>query len=88
MITLAQAKPLGAARMRSFRSLLAGSLAVLALACAPILAQPRPLELISLTPPTGSGYDVTYRLTVADGSDAASVSAVGLYVTASNAPVT
>ena len=50
-------------------------------AAAPGAAQVEPLEIQSLTPPSGSGYTETFRLTAADGGDGSSVASVGIYVT-------
>src|SRR5438552_2236664 len=48
--------------------------------CAAGVAQVGPLEIRSLRPPSGSGYEATFQLTVADGKDGSSVSRVGIYV--------
>jgi hypothetical protein len=42
--------------------------------------QPGPLQLISLTPPSGSGNAQTFTLTVADSHGGADVSQIGIYI--------
>src|SRR5437667_10211413 len=52
----------------------------LGMLCAAAVAQVGPLEIRSLRPPSGSGYETTFQLTVADGKDGSSVSTVGIYI--------
>jgi hypothetical protein len=48
--------------------------------CAGLWAQRSPLELVSLTPPSGSGDRQVFRLTVADGNGARDLVSAGLYI--------
>jgi hypothetical protein len=52
----------------------------LAAMCVPAGAQLGPLEIRSLTPPSGSGYAATFRLAVSDGKDGSSVSNAGIRI--------
>ena len=53
-----------------------------AILCVHGLAQSGPLQLISLTPPSGSGNGQVFGLTVADSHGGADVSQVGIYIAA------
>jgi RHS repeat-associated protein len=55
-------------------------MAAFAAVCASAAAQVLPLDIRSVRPPSGSGYETTLRLTVSDGKDGSSVSRVGVYV--------
>ena len=53
-----------------------------AILCARGFAQSGPLQMISLTPPSGSGIGRTFGLTVADSHGGVDVSQVGIYLAA------
>jgi len=61
-----------------------GRLGLLALACcASMDGQTGAVQLVSLTPPGGSGGSQTFDLTVSDTNGAADIASVGIYFAAS-----